>query len=503
MLEYRIRDFRINRKHVLFGYCDTVTSLCCNLENAVRFRQRQLITAVKKAPADRTENERSVITEIMDTLPLMSKPYPVPSEKRYTYGYGFYDSLLKLTENPDYLAEGLPRQTAQQSIKKCVRDVKGFFSSVKAYKKDKTGFTGVPQFPGYHRKGGHATAVITNQDAVLRSSGKDTFLKLPLTKETLLTGDLPEGAKVKEVRIKPDNGTYVLSLVLECDLPDVTFSEKPERIAAIDMGVDNLMAVTNNCGLECLLYKGGAAKSVNRLYNKTAAGIVSEQTLSTGKKFVPTEGYYAITNHRNDTIRDLFHKTAKHFISWCVENRIDTIVMGKNRHWKQACDIKSDAARQNFVQLPFDMLRNDISYLAKANGIRYVEQEESYTSQASFVDRDYIPVYGKNDEKATFSGIRGPKRYNGMYKPSGFRGIYRTASGMFINSDLNGSANILRKAFPDAFKNGLDFTNVRIIRHPDIEKAAALKERQLKSHVQGQISHSKRKRDRSKGRTAA
>ena len=61
MSVYRNRQFRISRKHPLYGCCDTVTALCCNLENAVRFRQRQLLTVVRKAPADRSENEVSVL----------------------------------------------------------------------------------------------------------------------------------------------------------------------------------------------------------------------------------------------------------------------------------------------------------------------------------------------------------------------------------------------------------------------------------------------------------
>lgn len=48
MLVYRNRQFRIDRKHPLYGYCDTVTALCCNLENTIRFRQRQLLAVVKR-----------------------------------------------------------------------------------------------------------------------------------------------------------------------------------------------------------------------------------------------------------------------------------------------------------------------------------------------------------------------------------------------------------------------------------------------------------------------
>lgn len=437
---------------------------------------------------------------------VMSKHYQVPSENRYAYGYEFYNSLLKVTGNPDYHAEGLPRQSAQQSIKKCVRDLNSYFASMKAYKKDKSAFTGVPKIPGYHRKGGHVTAIITNQDAVLKSTDRNNLryqLKLPLTKDTLAVGNISDGAKVKEVKITPDNGTYVIYLVLQQELPDVTFVETPKRIAAIDMGVDNLMAVTNNCNLKNLLYKGGVAKSVNQLYNKKIADIVSKQTLSSKEKFTPTEEYYAVTNQRNDALRDLFHKTAKHFLTWCVDNRIDTIVMGMNRFWKQECDIESDSARQNF----------DTTAIQHAQGIYQIPcRSKRYSLYRAgrklyfkgFLRRQRLyPVYGKDDDAASFSGIHGPKHYRGMHKKSGFHGIYQTKDGSFLNSDLNGSANILRKAFPDAFQMEPDFEKVCIIKHPDLEKAASLKKRQLEKHTPGTISHAKAKRLRRKGKLAA
>ena len=52
---------------------------------------------------------------------------------------------------------------------------------------------------------------------------------------------------------------------------------------------------------------------------------------------------------------------------------------------------------------------------------------------------DEIPVYGQNDDNAQFSG----KRIQ--------RGLYRTKDGIKIHADINGSGNIIRKEFPDAF----------------------------------------------------
>ena len=70
------------------------------------------------------------------------------------------------------------------------------------------------------------------------------------------------------------------------------------------------------------------------------------------------------------------------------------------------------------------------------------------------MDRDEIPDLG---EEASFSGTRIQ------------RGLYRTKDGENINADLNGSANILRKAFPDAFSGKCvpDFKNIIVIKHPD------------------------------------
>ena len=87
------------------------------------------------------------------------------------------------------------------------------------------------------------------------------------------------------------------------------------------------------------------------------------------------------------------------------------------------------------------MFINNLKYKCKLNGINCIVREESYTSKSSFLDKDDIPVYNKNKEISyNFSG----KRIN--------RGLYKTKEGIFINADVNGSCNIIRKEFIDAFK---------------------------------------------------
>jgi transposase len=81
-------------------------------------------------------------------------------------------------------------------------------------------------------------------------------------------------------------------------------------------------------------------------------------------------------------------------------------------------------------------------YKAELVGIQVKITEESYTSQASFLDADPLPVYGDGHVPA-FSGRRVK------------RGLYRAADGRPINADVNGSYNIIRTVLPDAFGKGI------------------------------------------------
>lgn len=86
-----------------------------------------------------------------------------------------------------------------------------------------------------------------------------------------------------------------------------------------------------------------------------------------------------------------------------------------------------------------------LKYKCERNGISIIITEESYTSKASFLDLDMIPVYKKeNNEEHMFSG----KRLK--------RGLYKSKTGKLINADVNGSYNILRKAIPNAFAEGIE-----------------------------------------------
>lgn len=493
---YHIQNIQIGIKHELYPYCDRVTKAANNLKNATLYRCRQVLTAVDKEESSWTPNEREVMEETR--LTAVNHEWQAPGKGTSFLSYVFLDALMKDTKNPDYYSADLPRQSAQHTIKGVVRDMKSFYAAIRSYKKKPEPFTGRPALPRYSRSGGNLFVRMTNQDCVIQEKAEHYFLKLPLTKTRCSIG-APSG-KLKQVEIRPTHGIFVLTMIFDDGL-DIPVLKESSRIASIDFGVDNFAAITNNIGEPCLLFKGGVIKSINQNYNKRLADIMSRETIGTTKKFVPTPESRALTIRRNNQMDDFMHKFASRLMGWCREHQIDILVLGHNAGWKRESSMGS-MGNQNFVQIPFSRAMQILEYLGERNGIRVIRQEESYTSKASFLDRDDIPVYHEGDATHhTFSGKRRPTRHAGMYKKEGFRGLYTSANGIVINADLNGSANIGRKHFPDMYHEiAPDFSRVLVFKHPDQENQSTLRDKQCS--VQRPISRSKQHRLNRKHRVA-
>jgi putative transposase len=201
------------------------------------------------------------------------------------------------------------------------------------------------------------------------------------------------------------------------------------KIAGIDLGVRNLITMGNNIGEKPIVVKGGICKSINQFYNKEMGRIqkiYESQGIKTGKKSKK------LFDKRNRKIKDHLHKVSRFIVDYCSQNDIGTLVIGNNEDWKQNANI-GKKNNQNFVQIPFSLLINQIKYKAEEKGINVILQEESHTSKCSFLDNEYIEHHEK------YIG----KRFK--------RGLFRSARGIIINADVQGAYNIIKKAIPKAF----------------------------------------------------
>ena len=418
-----------------YSYLEQTARQAKLLYNASLFRVRNHFTAMKKDVL--SSNEQDVENEI-SLLP--SKPGSV-------IGAYALEKLMVLTHNPDYYS-GIPSQTAQSIVEQAVTDFRNWTKALKAWKKDPSAFLGKPKVPHYTKtelKG----YTFKNQTAVI----KDGRIVFPKTKLTLPCR--ARNGKLCEMKVTPYYGNFLVSVCYES--PDVSV-RTGAHAAAIDFGVDNIMTVTSDTG-ESILFKGGAVKSENRFFNKEKARLVSVMTKGHPAMKDPTsKRLEALSMHRSERMHDTFQKMSSRLIEWCVGHDIGMLVLSSNKGWKQNVGMGA-RNNQTFVSIPYYKLQWMLRYKAERAGIIVEEQEESYTSKASFLDNDRIPVYGEADSDATFSGRRI------------HRGLYKSKDGALINADINSAANILRKHGADT--NGILLSNMQsplVIRQPDLNK---------------------------------
>ena len=432
-MAYRVTQRIISSDDLLYPYFDDLCRKSKLLYNAALFRVRNIFTGYDKE--HRTENEVEVFQEVA----LLQRSYPNMHVRR-VISYTHLEKMMRVTENPDFFS-GLPRQTAQQMVKQSVTDFKNWLASLREYKKHPEKYLGKPKMPRY-KKSDLTTVIITNQDAVLYRDDIGMSLKLPLQKQRLYFSNLSSDPVLKEVKIKPYYGRFLLCLTLE--EPDVAFDPSGFHVCAIDLGTDNFAAIVCD-DYSSAIYKGGAVLSKIQWFHKQRAKYVSIITKGHEKKHAVSKRLRDLSFHYANFVKDQCHKISCSIIDFCMEHQCGTLILGVNLLWKQRSNMNK-INNQNFVSMPITLLRTMITYKALNAGIRIIEQEESYTSKADLIANDRIPTYGVDDKDASFSG----KRIK--------RGLYRCSNGMILNADCHAAANIMRKAIPDIWKDTRDYT---------------------------------------------
>jgi putative transposase len=347
--------------------------------------------------------------------------------------YLTYNQLDKLMQSHEAY-KALPAKVSQQILMVLVNNWESFKEAKKAYEQDPSTFTGRPRLPKYkHKTEGRNILVYTVQAVSKRG------LKKGLIQPSQLSIEVQTKHKdVHQVRIVPRNGYYVVEVVYSKE--PVQANVDPSFCVAIDLGVTNLAAITSNrMGWVPRLVNGRPIKAWNQWYNKRMKEL--KLCLPKEDRERVTKQMEQITNTRNRQINHDLHAASKRMVDFLAQEGVGTVIIGKNPLWKQEGGM-GKRNNQNFVQIPHAKFIDMLTYKASLVGIQVEVQEESYTSQASFLDLDPIPTYTPDDEEEhLFSGKRIGRRNR----------LYRSKDGRVICADVNGSYNILRKSKPDAF----------------------------------------------------
>lgn len=345
--------------------------------------------------------------------------------------YNELNNILKNdSEFPDYY--NIPTvQAAQQTLRLLDKNWKSFFQSIKDWKKNPNKYLGMPKQPGYKNKNGYFELILTNQNCRLKNGV--VYFPKRFNNFCIPTNiDKNKGFRsFQHVRLIPHSKRITIEIVYT--ISKQKSLENNGRYIGIDIGVDNLATVANTCNIKSFIINGKPIKSINQFYNKKLSHYKSicERMNSTKT----TNRIKSITMKRNEKINDYLHKASKYIIEFCSKNNINTIIIGKNNEWKQNSNM-SKRVNQNFVQIPFARFINMIQYKAENVGITVILTEESYTSGTSFLD----------DELPCKEYYRKSRRIH--------RGLFKSNNNTYINADLNGAYQIIKKVVPIKWDRG-------------------------------------------------
>lgn len=338
-------------------------------------------------------------------------------------------ALLKTSDNYKLLNSNM----AQQILKEVDGSFKSFFGLLKLAKKGKYSFRDC-KLPKYLPKDGYTTLVI----GFVRLNGNklilpysNSYSKIHKRVEITIPPILLDKT-VKEIHIIPKANARYFEIQYIYEAGCIQRNLNTQNALALDFGVNNLVTAVSSTG-KSFIVDGRKLKSINQWFNKENARLQAiKDKQHFGKN--PTNRQKAIARDCNNKVNDYMNKAARMIIDYCINNDIGTLIAGYNVTFQRNTHIGKQN-NQNFVNIPYGRLRDKLAYMCELNGITYVEQEESYTSKASFWDKDNIPVYNNDNPKEyEFSG----KRIH--------RGMYQCANGKCLNADVNGALNIMRKS---------------------------------------------------------
>lgn len=399
----------VKENHELYSICDELTFKAKNLYNAGLYQIRQSFF-------ERKQSKDKENHPILSWMTLRSK--------------------FSKEKQPDMMT--LPSKVSGDILKSLGGEMSAYYQVLKRfYDKSNTSVTHKPQLPKYlHKVDGRRMIEFTNQ-TISRKRGKNGEIIICPRDLNLMIPTKVD--KPKSVRIIPKLGAFVIEVIYEVkELP----LKHTNNFAAIDLGVDNLASVTFSNGVNPLLVNGKKIKSINQGYNRLIAKAQSRLPI----KQKTSKHIHRLWRNREMKLKSELHRITSFLSQYLDEMCIEKVFVGRNVGWKNNVSL-GKKTNQKFVQIPFTTFTSQLRYKCLLRGIEVIDQEESYTSKASFVDKDDIPIYGKINYEPQFSGKRS------------HRGLYETKDGFKLNADINGSYNILVKGLNSSGKT-VDRSNV-------------------------------------------
>ena len=338
-----------------------------------------------------------------------------------------YQDLQKTLKDTEPYKQ-LMSQSSQCVLQVLERNWKSYFNGIKEWKRSPQKFLRMPRLPNYKKKNGKFVWLLKNNQSYIKDGR--LYFRLKVFNGYSFKTNVKD--RLYAIRFVPQNDYYTLEIIYEKEIKNKeTYNT---NCVSIDLGVNNFVTMTNNVGLQPIVINGKGIKSINQYYNKQRAKLMKDLIHRNGQHW--SHELDTLNRKRYNRIKNFMHHTSKYIAKYCIDNNIDNLVVGLNKTWKQDCKL-GDKVTQTFTFIPYDLLIRQLKYKCEEYGIQCIETEESYTSGTSFLD----------DEKPIKENYNKKRRVN--------RGLFKSNNGILINSDVNGSLQIMKKVFPKALSDGI------------------------------------------------
>ena len=407
----RIVKFNIKKSHIDYQYIKVQLIESKEIYNFANYVLRQIYF--------KNTNNYQYSLNFINDYPSLKELFLQYIEENKQFTTLFYKIICEFSKLKGY---SINSKIVQNIVDKLKNDWTSYWGLLKA-KKDKT-YNKKINIPAYKKK---YNLVEYNNQVMSKKKLKLGYIGTDKMQQGIKIAKKHQELNCKCFRIYEKHDKLFCELIYEKDITEV---EKTNKVASIDLGLENLFTIAFNYNKKGISIKGTKLKSINQYFNKLKASLQS---------MLPNQQYTSklinqLMYKREEQLRNYIGYYTNQLIEILKKEKISKLIVGYNKNWKQNINI-GKANNQNFVNIPFRKILDILKYKLEENGIECKEQEESYTSKSSYLDNDNIPTYQKgNLQKHIFSG----KRIT--------RNLYQSKQGKIINADLNGALNILKKS---------------------------------------------------------
>ena len=407
----RVVKFNIKKSHIDYDYIKIQLIESKEIYNFANYILRQLYF--------KNSNKHKYSLSFIEEYPTLKELFLQYIDENKQFTSIFYKIICEFSKLKRY---SINLKIVQNIVDKLKNDWTSYWALLKA-KKDKT-YNKKINIPAYKKK---YNLVEYNNQVMSKKKLKLGYIGTDKMQQGIKIAKKHQDLNCKCFRIYEKNDKLVCELIYE---KEITKVEKTDKVASIDIGLENLFTIAFNYNKKGISIKGTKLKAINQYFNKLKASL---QSMLPHKQYT-SKLINQLMYKREEQLRNYIGYYTNQLIEILKKEKISKLIVGYNKGWKQNINI-GKTNNQNFVNIPFRKILDILKYKLEENGIECKEQEESYTSKSSYLDNDNIPTYHKgNSQEYLFSG----KRIT--------RNLYQSKQGKIINADLNGALNILKKS---------------------------------------------------------